>query len=169
MKCLICNRPDAKEIDRLLLSKAGLRSGVISSLAAKLDVDRTVLWRHRKFHLGMTMKRRGPKGEPTTLEEKAAALSAEAKRLQQMAESGMEKQEFERALRALNVRVRLLQVEGQLAGRLSGGKTAEVTPQNVHLALKQANAEPVEEDPEELERARKEFLEVCGPEADLNA
>jgi hypothetical protein len=168
MKCLICSRADAAEIDRLLLSKAALRSGIISSLAARIGCHRSVIWRHRKNHLRMPMSRTAPRGEGGTLEEKAERLANEAGRLQQLAECNMEKAAFERALRALNVRFRLLELQCRLAGRLSGGKAGhDVTPGNLSAALKAAGKElDAEEDPEELARAEREFLEVCGPEAE---
>jgi hypothetical protein len=167
MKCKICSRPDVQEIDRLLLSKAALRSGIIASLAAKIGCHRASLWKHRKNHLGMKMFRKAPRDSGGSLEQKAEWLSAEAQRLQQLAESGAEKAQFQRALTALNVRIKVLQLQCQLAGRLSGGKLVPVNPENLSAALKAASDEVTElEDPEELARAEREYVEVCGPEAE---
>jgi hypothetical protein len=168
MKCLICSRADAAEIDRLLLSKAALRSGIIASLSARIGCHRSVIWRHRKNHLKMAMSRTAPRGEGGSLEEKSERLAQEAGRLQQLAECSMEKGPFERALRALNVRFRLLELQCRLAGRLSGGKAGPpMTAGNLSAALKAAGKElEAEEDPEELARAEKEFAEVCGAEAE---
>jgi hypothetical protein len=166
MKCKICSRPDVQEIDRLLLSKAALRSGIIASLAARIGCHRASLWKHRKNHLGMKMFRKAPRDCGGTLEQKAEWLSAEAQRLQQLAESGVEKAQFQRALTALNVRIKLLQLQCQLAGRLSGGKLVPVTGENLSAALKAASDEVTELDPEELARAEREYVEVCGPEAE---
>ncbi len=166
MKCLICVREDAPEINRLLLSKAALRSGIVSTLAAKIGCSRQVIWKHRKKHLGMKMERRAPRQEGLTLEAKAEWLSAEAGRL--AATGGMRTRggrNSERALRALNVRFRLLQLECQLQGRLSGGKRGhEVTLQNLASVIREAGEEEGDADPEEEERARREFQEVVGSE-----
>jgi hypothetical protein len=168
MKCKICSRPDAAEIDRLLLSKAALRSGIIASLAAKIGCHRASLWKHRKNHLHMKMWKRAPRDEGGSLEQKAERLEAEAARLQQLAECSMEKAQFQRALLALNIRIRLLQLQCQLAGRLSGGKAGPpMTSGNLSAALRAAGKElEAEEDPEELARAQREYAEVCGPEAE---
>jgi hypothetical protein len=168
MKCLICSRPDAAEIDRLLLSKSALRSGIIASLAQRIGCHRSVIWRHRKNHLHMKMWRTAPRDGGGSLEEKVQRLESEAARLQQLAECSMEKAPFQRALTALNVRIKLLQLQCQLAGRLSGGKAGpEVTPGNLSAALRAAGKElEAEEDPEELAKAEREYLEVCGPEAE---
>ena len=114
------------------------------------------------------MFRRAPRDGGGSLEEKAERLEAEAQRLQQLAESSAEKAQFQRALTALNVRIKLLQLQCQLAGRLSGGKAGpDVTPGNLSAALRAAGKElEGEEDPEELARAEREFEEVCGPEAE---
>jgi hypothetical protein len=167
MKCKICSRPDVQEIDRLLLSKAALRSGIIASLSTRIDCHRSVIWRHRKNHLGMKMFRKTPRDVGGSLEEKAQRLEAEAARLQQLAECGAEKAQFQRALTALNVRIKLLQLQCQLAGRLAGGKLVPVGPGDLSGLLKTAGKElALEEDPEELAAAEREYLEVCGPEAE---
>jgi len=99
------------------------------------------------------MARQAPRAG-VSLEEKAAILSSEAARLQQLAECQMESAPFERALRALNVRMRLLQLEGQLAGRLSGGKGKSLA--------EMLSETPMEDYPDEEERARQEYQEVVG-------
>jgi TolA-binding protein len=166
MKCKICSRPDVAEINRLLLSKAALRSGIISTLAARIDCHRSVIWRHRKRHLGMIVLRRAPKDQGGNLEERLERLQGEASRLQQLAENGMEKGQFERALKSLNTRIRLVELQGRLEGRLVGGKSGPpVDAKNLSAALKAARVEvEAEQDPEELARAEREYLEVCGTE-----
>ena len=165
MKCKICSRPDVQEIDRLLLSKAALRSGIIASLAEKIGCHRSSLWKHRKNHLHMKIFRSAPRDAGGSLEEKAERLESEAQRLQMLAECAMEAAPFKRALTALSVRIKLLQLQCQLAGRLSGGKLVPVTSENLSAALKAASKDLAdEEDPEELERARREYEEVVGTE-----
>jgi hypothetical protein len=102
------------------------------------------------------------------LEEKGAVLGDEAKRLQAAVEAGMPEATFNRAMRALSMRIKLFELEGKLAGRLSGGKAMERVISQGQLAgmLRDANVERAEEQPseEEIARARAEFEEVVGVE-----
>lgn len=89
-------------------------------------------------------------------------LGQEADRLQLLAESGMEAAQFERAMRALGVRVKLLEMEGRLAGRLRGGKGSPVTAKNIEGVLREAAAEANEEvDPAEEAKWKREYEEIC--------
>lgn len=160
MRCLICSRPDAREINAALLRRSARGSGMVAAMAEKLKCSRQVVWRHRKFHLKLsTSAAEMPKVE--TLEARARMLSEDADRLQLMLENGAPKDVIEQGHRLLATRLKLLEVEARLVGRLSGGKQVPVSLASV---LKEAGDSAGEPDPEETERARKEFLEVCGPE-----
>jgi hypothetical protein len=168
MRCTICSHPERVAINKLLLERAGPRAGVTSALAERLGVTRQVVWNHRKNHLGMNTARVKPNEDgKKTLEQRAAELGQEADRLQLAAEHGMEAAQFDRAMRALSLRMRLLEMEGRLAGRLRGGKAKLVTAADLGGALSEAAAEAAREfDPEEAARVEREYAEVCGPEAE---
>ncbi len=167
MKCNICSREDRKAIDRLLLHRRSAGTGVITALAAKLGVCRQSLWRHAKKHLGVDTSRATSSPQANSLEQRAAELGQEADRLQLLAEHGMEAAQFERAMRALGARIKLLEMEGRLAGRLKGGKSSVVNAANIDSVLRDAAAAEAnaEADPEEEIRVMKEFAEVCGNES----
>jgi hypothetical protein len=159
MRCLICTRPDAKEINLELLRRVGRRTGVLTALANRLGVHRATLWRHRKEHLKIYVSRTRPP-RATSLEGRAKELRVEADRLQMQIEAGAPKDQVAQELQALGLRMKALQLEGQLSGRLSGGRASE---QRLTMALGGAGAEALE-DPSEEERARREFEEIVGTE-----
>jgi hypothetical protein len=168
--CLIDEREDRKEIDRVLLERAVLKRGVTTALAEKIGCTRQVVWNHRKFCLGMdTRKNARTDFRDLSLEEKGLALGDEARRLQQAVESGMPEDAFNRAMRALALRIKLFELEGKLAGRLSGGNAMGRVVSQRELAgmLREAKTEQAEEVPtaEEIAAAQREHAEVCGVEA----
>ena len=165
--CLIDEREDRKEINRVLLERAVLKRGVTTALAEKVGCTRQVVWNHRKFCLGMdTRKSARTDFRDLSLEEKGLALGDEAKRLQQAVENGMPEDAFNRAMRALSMRIKLFELEGKLAGRLSGGNAMARVVSQRELAgmLRDAKSEQAEEtpSPEELAHAEREYAEVCG-------
>jgi hypothetical protein len=167
--CLIDEREDRREIDRVLLERAVLKRGVTQALATKIGCTRQVVWNHRKFCLGMDTRKSSRRNlRDLNLEEKAILLGAEAARLQQAVEAGMPDATFNRALKALGVRIRMFELEGKLAGRLSGGKALERAISQGQLAgmLREAKTEQAEEEPtaEEIAQAEREFSEVVGVE-----
>jgi hypothetical protein len=167
--CLVCDREDRKEIDRVLLERAVMKRGLTAQLAAKIGCTRQVIWNHRKYCLEMdTRKSAWRDYRDMDLEEKGAVLGAEAHRLQAAVEAGMPEATFNRAMKALAMRVKLLELAGKLAGRLSGGAAMQkvITQRDLAGMLRDAKAAKAEEspDPEELARAQQEFDEVCGPE-----
>lgn len=166
MRCMICTHPEVKEINALLLQRSGRRVGVVTALARKMKISRQCIWRHRKEHLRMNTSRRVPKLEGMSFEARAALLAVEADRIQMQAENGAAPGVVNQAMKALGMRMKLLQLEAQLAGRLSGGKGGHaVNAKNLEEALRSAEAAArAEEDPAELAKAEREFQEVCGPE-----
>jgi hypothetical protein len=148
MRCGICCRPDAKEINLQLLQRVGRRSGSVVAMAARLGVHRATLWRHRKYHLKIYVSKKPPKLDGLSFEERARLLSMDADRLQCQAENGLPGKQFEEAMRALALRVKLLELESRFAAR-------PMTQQREEVSL---------EDPDEEARALKEFEEVCGAE-----
>jgi hypothetical protein len=160
MRCLICTHSDVKEINRALLERVGRRTGTVAAMAKKLGVSRQVLWRHRKEHLKLFISKTRPKAA-TSLEERAKELGGEADRLQMQIEAGVPKEQVAQALQALGLRLKALQLEGQLSGRLSGGRAAE---RSMAMALGGAAAETVLDDPDEAGRVEREFAEVVGDE-----
>ncbi len=147
MRCLICNRADVKEINIELLQRTGRRTGTVTAMAERLGIDRTTLWRHRKFHLRMYLSRKAPKLSELSFEERARLLAFEADRLQCMVENGLDKTQADQAMRSLALRVKLLSMESEFSGRPSKQKP----PDAVLL-----------EDPEEEARVMREFKEVVG-------
>jgi hypothetical protein len=100
-----------------------------------------------------------------SLEQRALQLGQEADRLQMLAENGMEAAQFERAMRALGLRAKLLEMEGRLAGRLRGGKGSPVTAKNIEGVMRDAAAEAnAEVDPAEEARWKREYEEICALE-----
>jgi hypothetical protein len=150
MRCGICTRPDAKEINLELLQRVGRRSGMVVAMAKRLGVHRATLWRHRKEHLKIYVNKIPPKITDLSFEERARLLAVDADRLQCQSENGLPTIQFEQAMRALTLRVKLLEMESRFAGRPTTQKRAEASL----------------EDPGELERARKDYLEICGTEAE---
>jgi hypothetical protein len=145
MRCAICSRPDAKQINLELLQRTGRRSGSVSLLAKRLGVHRASLWRHRKEHLKIYVSKIPPKLKDLSFEERARLLAMDADRLQCQSENGLPTIQFEQGMRALALRVKLLEMESRFAGRPMTQKRDAVE------AL---------EDPEELERARLEYEEL---------
>ena len=166
-RCLICTHEKVDEINALLLQRNGRRTGAVTQLAEKLQISRQVLWRHRRFHLRLNISRQKPLAG-MTLEERAAALGEEGNRLQCQIEHGAPNDVADRALKALSLRMKALALEAQLSGRLAGGRPGE---RSLALAMGEGGVSSALEDPEALEKARREFIEVCGPEAEaeLNA
>lgn len=163
MKCNICTRPDVKEINLVLLSRQGRRTGIFTAMARKLGVARQTLWRHRKEHLRIDVSREAPKRKNLTFEERVAMLESEADRLQAQAENGAPKEVVEQALKALGIRMKLLQLEARLSGRLRGGTSGR--DGDLDAAMRAASVLAAgERDPEEEARTLKEFEEVCGAE-----
>jgi hypothetical protein len=147
MGCLICNHPDRAGINAQLLEKRGRGCGFTRRIAEQLGCHRSVVWRHRKKCLGLATQKgiQEWRGD-LTLREKAVALQSEANRLQLCAETGsLGPEAFTRAMRALDARRKLLELEVSL--RKAEGKPVE---------------EPVGDDGEELERAKRELAEVSG-------
>jgi hypothetical protein len=106
------------------------------------------LWRHRKFHLKVFTSKRPENTAEMSFEERAALLGREADRLQAQIEAGSPKEIAEQGLKALAMRIRLLELEAKFAGR-------PLTQQREEVSL---------EDPEEEAQAAKEFAEVVGGE-----
>ena len=148
MRCKICSRADAKAINMELLSRQGRRSGAVVALAERLGVCRQTLWRHRKEHLQVYVSPRPVKEGGLSFEERARLLSQEAHRLLVQGENGLERSVMEQGLKAIAMRVRLLELEAKFASRPLTQKREEVSL----------------EDPEEGKLAEKEFLEVVGGE-----
>jgi Bacterial regulatory protein, Fis family len=146
MRCGICTRPDAKAINLELLQRAGRRTGVMTAMAKRLGVHRATLWRHKKEHLKIYTSKHPPKTKDLSFEERARLLSNDADRLQCQAENGLPREQMDQAMRALALRVKLLELESRFAGR----------------PLTQERAEVSLEDPDEEARALREFQEVVG-------
>jgi hypothetical protein len=146
MGCMICTRPDVKAINLELLSRAGRRTGVVVAMAKRLNCSRQVLWRHKKFHLKVFTSKRPENTAQMSFEERARLLSAEGDRLQAQAENGAPRDLVDQAMRALALRVKLLELEAKFAGR----------------PLTQQREEGSLEDPNEELRVMKEFEEVVG-------
>lgn len=143
-RCFICTHTDVKAINLQLLQRAGRRAGTVAALAKKLGISRQVLWRHRKEHLKIYVSKVPPKLEGLSFEERARLLGSEADRLQAQCENGAPKDLMDQAMRALQLRVKLLELESRLSGRPMAPKEAEL------------------EDPEEESRAMREYQEVVG-------
>ncbi len=95
-----------------------------------------------------------------TLQERAALLGREADRIQCQMENGLPKEQGEQALKALAMRMKLLELEGKLAGVFGGGRATERA-----LAKELAAGGSLLEDPaEEAARAKREYEEVVGSE-----
>lgn len=117
-------------------------------MAKKLGVHRSTLWRHRKEHLRMYLSKKPAKTAELSFEERARLLATDADRLQCMCENGLPGKQFDEAMRALALRVRLLEMEAKFAGRPMTQKR-----------------EPIElEDPDETAQVLREFEEVVGTE-----
>lgn len=144
MRCLICCRDDAREINLELLQRISSGPGTVARMAKRLGVHRATLWRHRKLHLKMYMKRGLANIADLSFEERARLLGTEAARIQVQAENGAPHVLVKELLEALTLRMKSLEMEAKFAGR----------------ALKRQA--PVTEDFEEEERARREFAEVVG-------
>jgi hypothetical protein len=149
MRCRICTRPDAKAINLELLQRVGRRSGTVTAMAERLGVHRATLWRHRKEHLKIYTSRKPVKTEGLSFEERARLLSAEADRLLCQLENGMPRDIADQGLKALALRVKLLEMESRFAGRPMTAQREDAS------AL---------EDPDEEARAQREFEEVVGAE-----
>lgn len=167
MKCLICTNPKRAEIDALLLQRNGRRVGAVMALAAKLGISRGVLWRHRKKHLGLNVSRAV---DPKKLgfEGRARLLAEEADRLQRQVEAGLDRAQVNQAMKALALRVKLLQLEGMFAGKLRGGKGGhDVHGGNVDAALAEAGAVAAGDslDPAEADAVTREYQEIVGESA----
>jgi hypothetical protein len=137
------------------------------SLAAKLKTSRQNLWRHRKKHLGLDTSKDAPirKEKPSPLEVQVQELAREGDRLQRLAEAGMPKENFNLALEALRARMRMVELQAKLEGRIRGGKGVPV--QDINTVLKQAGKEAAAVvDPVEEARLQKEYDEVCGSESE---
>jgi hypothetical protein len=147
MRCGICTRPDVKAINLELLQRVGRRSGTVVAMAKRLGVHRATLWRHRKEHLKIYVSKIPPKTTDLSFEERARLLAVDADRLQCQSENGLPTIQFEQAMRALMLRVKLLEMESRFAGR--------------PMTQKRDAVESLE-DPEEEARALREFQEVCG-------
>lgn len=148
MRCGICCRPDAKEINLELLQRTGRRTGVMTAMAKRLGVHRATLWRHRKEHLKILVSKLPPKTKDLSFEERAQFLAGEADRLQCQCENGAPRDVIQQAMQALGLRVKLLEMESRFAGRPLTQKRDEVSL----------------EDPEEEARALREYQEVVGDE-----
>lgn len=151
MKCGICLRPDAKEINLELLQRVGRRSGSVVVMAERLGVHRATLWRHRKFHLKINTSREPTDITTLSFEERARLLAEDAERLQQQSNLGAPRDLVEQGLKALTLRVKLLEMEARFAGR-------PMTSQRPSAASL--------EDPDEASRAEREFNEVVGTEVE---
>lgn len=149
MKCNICCRPDAKEINLELLQRAGRRTGTIGAMAQKLGVARQTLWRHRKEHLKIYVSKRPMKTEGLSFEERARLLGREADRLLCQVENGAPRDLMDQGLKLLTLRMKALDLEAKFSG------TTIKSKEQVGEVL---------EDPEEEKRARMEFEEVVGGE-----
>ena len=149
--CSICVHKDAARINLLLLNVTGRRTGAVEAIAAQFQLSRQTVWRHRKYHLGLSI----PKPRPlATLEERLEDLGRDALRLQRMAEAGAPHASLELALRALRERRTLLEMQGKLEGRLR--EDAKVVVQTaVNLPAGPTTAE-------ETDRLIREYMEVCG-------
>jgi len=145
MRCGICCRPDAKEINLQLLQRAGRRTGAVGMLAKKLGVARQTLWRHRKEHLKIYVSKRPMKTEGLSFEERARLLGAEADRLMCQCENGAPRDVMDQALKSLALRMKSLEMEAKFSGK--GIRPAE----EVTLV-----------DPDEEARVIREFEEVVG-------
>jgi hypothetical protein len=146
MRCGICTRPDAKEINLQLLQRSGRRTGMVAVMAKKLGVHRATLWRHKKEHLKIYTSKHPPKTKDLSFEERARLLSDDADRLQCQSENGLPREQMDQAMRALALRVQLLELESRFAGRPLTQKGGEVSL----------------EDPEEESIAMREYQEIVG-------
>jgi len=145
---MICTRPDVKEINLALLQRAGRRTGVLGEMARRLGVARQTLWRHRKEHLKIFVSKHPPKVEGLSFEERARLLGSEADRLQAQCENGAPRDLIDQAMRALALRVKLLEMESRLSGK---------------VRLKDEAVASLE-DPEEDALVAREFQDVVGDE-----
>jgi hypothetical protein len=148
MRCGICCRPDAKQINLELLQRAGRRTGTVVQMARRLGVARHTSWRHREEHLKIYVSKRPMKTEGLSFEERARLLGSEADRLQAQCENGAPRDVMDQALKSLALRVKLLELESRFAGR-------PMSQQREEMSL---------EDPEEASRAEREYMEVVGGE-----
>ena len=151
MKCGICCRADAREINLELLQRVGRRSGSVAVMAKRLGVHRATLWRHRKEHLKIYTSRKPVKLEGLSFEERARLLAGEADRIQCQIENGASREVADQGLKALAMRIKLLEMESRFAGR--------------PMTEKRPAAESLE-DPDEAARVEREFREVVGTEAE---
>jgi hypothetical protein len=107
--------------------------------------------------LRLAIKKEPARGAVLTLVERCRELAREADRLQLCAEQGMEVAQFDRAMRALQLRMKLLEMENSL------GRQGKVNGQNIGAALQDAaEAEGADEGPEEQARLEREYAEICG-------
>jgi hypothetical protein len=151
MRCGICCRPDAKEINLQLLQRSGRRTGVLTAMAQRLGVCRQTIWRHRRDHLRIFTSKKPGETKELSFEERARLLANETDKLQCQLENGLPGKQFEEAMRALTLRTKLLELESRFAGR---PMTQKADPT---ISL---------EDPGELARAKADYHELYGPEAE---
>jgi hypothetical protein len=153
-RCMICNHAEAKQINLLLLASVGKRDGTVRDLAERLNCDRNKLWTHRKQHLmgqrAPTRVERLQKRSRLSFQSRAWELSEELRRLQLMVENGMPAESSALALKILQSRKSVLEMECRLESGMS-----------LKEKLRRAGRKAGEVDPEEEKRITKEYMDVC--------
>jgi hypothetical protein len=153
-RCMICVRPDAKEINLVLLSCVHRRDGTVNDLAAKLGCDRSKLWKHRKYHVmgqaAPTRKERLQKRSRLSFQARAWELSEEMRRLGLQAANGMAVESAQMAFKILQSRKGLLEMECRLETGIS-----------LKEKLKQAGRKAGEVNPDEEREIVKQYTEIC--------
>lgn len=148
--CLVCSHEKNREINFALL-----RGAMATVTAKKFGVPVQTLCRHRRLHLRLRLRSsQGKSRQPSTLEEKLAAIDADLQRLQLEAECSKGVANIDAALRVLKARRELIELEAKLAGKLSEGAGTSVT-------VNAGNSQPPQPQPtrEEMVAMARDFLQ----------
>lgn len=142
-RCSICPHERSAEIDRALR-----RNGIIAELARRFGVSYQALKKHRRHVRGLR-----PMVKPKSPQDKIAALESDLEFLMYEALSGVD---IRSALKAIEAKRALIELEGKFSGQLESESGAKVT---VNVTQQST--------PEEAQAAVREYLEVCGPPLQL--
>lgn len=151
-QCSICAHDKLSEIDRIL-RRDGI---VVAQLARRFGVSYQALKTHRRRHVrGMR-----PTVKPKSLQDKIAVLESDVEFLMYEALSGVD---IRPALKTIEERRALVELEGKLSGQLESDRGTKVTVNTL------VQPQPAQLTAEEAAAVAREYLEVCGPKLELPA
>jgi hypothetical protein len=157
--CQICSHEKNREINFALL-----RGAMATVTAKKFSVPVQTLCRHRRLHLHLRLRSsQGKSRQPSTLEEKLAAIDADLQRLQLEAECSKGVANIDAALRVLKARRELIELSAKLSGRLlSDGAGTTVT-----VNTGAAQPQQPQPSPEEMAQMARDYLQSYENERQL--